>query len=263
MTELGVRPPADSALPAEHVIVEREGHELVVDVIGEGPPVLLAHGMSGTGHRDWGSLVERLAPQFRCIVPDLRGHGRSSYRPAGISYEAMADDVAALVHLLTDGSAHLIGFSMGGEVVLDAIIRHSGVARSVVLAAPCLGRGPDYPHDTGPTVPLPERWPTSLREPHVERHGPEHWRTLLTDVSRAWMDRPELGADELASIDVPLLAVIGRDEEPFKHRQTAVLLDAVSGATLRELDGAHAVHLDSAREFGDAVLAFLRRVERG
>lgn len=263
MTELGVRRPGDALDRAVQVIVDRDGHQLVVDVVGEGPPVLLAHGMSGTGHRDWGQLVDRLAPRFRCIVPDLRGHGRSSYRPEGISYEAMADDVAALVHLLTDGTAHLIGFSMGGEVVLDATLRHPGLARSVVLAAPCLGRGPDYPHDIGPTAPLPDRWPTSLREPHLERHGAEHWRTLLADVSRAWMDRPELGTEELSSIDVPLLAVIGRDEEPFKHRQTAVLLDAVACATLRELDGSHAVHLESATAFGHEVLAFLERVELG
>lgn len=243
------------------VVFPREGHDLHVEVVGSGTPVVLAHGMSGSGRRDWTGLVEALAPTFRCIVPDMRGHAKSSYRPGGISYSGMAGDIVALVEAIGPSPAHLVGFSMGGEVVLE-VARHRGdLARSLVLVAPCLGRGSDYPHQIEPELVLPRNWPASLRTPH-QRHGADHWKTILQDVSADWMRRPELKPEEVSHISAPVLAVIGDQEEPYKHRQAAVLARAVTHTELVILPGGHAVHLDSSATFEDRTLEFLLQADR-
>ena len=45
--------------------------------------------MTGTGEADWSRLLPHLSVDFRCVVPDLRGHGRSDFREAGFGYAAM------------------------------------------------------------------------------------------------------------------------------------------------------------------------------
>jgi len=59
------------------VPVLRRDAELHYDDIGEGPPVVLLHGVTSTGALEWRGIVGTLADDFRCITPDLRGHGRS------------------------------------------------------------------------------------------------------------------------------------------------------------------------------------------
>jgi esterase len=81
-----------------------------------GPPILLLHGLLGSS-ANWHGIAWRLAGAHRVLVPDLRGHGRT---PAGdgISYPAMAADLA---HLLDDRSierATVIGHSMGGKAAM-------------------------------------------------------------------------------------------------------------------------------------------------
>ena len=73
--------------------LDRDGLHLHYDVHGPrdtGIPspqgVLLAHGMTGTGAADWSRLLPHLAPDFRCVVPDLRGHGRSDFRAGDFGY---------------------------------------------------------------------------------------------------------------------------------------------------------------------------------
>ncbi len=83
---------------------------------GEGPPVLLLHGLFGSS-ANWHGIARRLAGAHRVLVPDLRGHGRS---PAGegISYPAMAADLIGLLDERGLAQATLIGHSMGGKAAM-------------------------------------------------------------------------------------------------------------------------------------------------
>ena len=57
-------------------ILSHDG-DLHYDDIGEGPPVVLLHGVTSTGPLEWRGIVGTLADDYRCVAPDLRGHGRS------------------------------------------------------------------------------------------------------------------------------------------------------------------------------------------
>jgi pimeloyl-ACP methyl ester carboxylesterase len=66
-------------MPMTSRVVTVESAELHVEERGEGDPLLLLHGMMGTG-ADWKHAfdMEALASEFRVIAPDARGHGRST-----------------------------------------------------------------------------------------------------------------------------------------------------------------------------------------
>jgi len=82
------------------------------------PPLVLLHGV--TGHaRTWDRLASELAPRWRVIAIDQRGHGDSGVAPDGDYRTApMADDLAAVANHLGLGRFTLLGLSMGGRVAL-------------------------------------------------------------------------------------------------------------------------------------------------
>ncbi len=84
---------------------------------GEGKPVVLLHGLALDGSI-WNEVVKLYADQARFIVPDLRGHGKTSIGNANGSLEQFADDLFAMVNSLGLEKFTLVGHSMGGYIAL-------------------------------------------------------------------------------------------------------------------------------------------------
>ncbi|MFJ6124184.1 alpha/beta fold hydrolase [Streptomyces griseoviridis] len=102
------------------------------------PTILLVHGWGGDG-REWSPHAEALAERFRVVVPDLRGHGRSTVPAQGNTPTEMADDLAVLTRDLAAGPVIAVGHSMGGQVVNLLAVRHPHAVRSVVALDPAHG----------------------------------------------------------------------------------------------------------------------------
>lgn len=114
----------------------RDGVELAWREIGDGPPVVLLHGLLGTGAlmADSGLALAIAARGHRVILPDLRGHGDSErpHDPAAYPQDILADDMLALIdHLGLDGYS-LAGYSLGGKLVLRLLARGARPDRAVV-----------------------------------------------------------------------------------------------------------------------------------
>src|SRR5258707_15883337 len=96
-------------------IYEHDGFRFAYYEAGEGTPVLLAHGATGTGEFEWGKLAAALSPEYHCIAPDLRGHGLSDFRADGYGRAAITADLLALIRHVDAGRPHVVGFSYGAE----------------------------------------------------------------------------------------------------------------------------------------------------
>lgn len=240
----------------------RDGLRIEYDVAGDGEvAALFAHGLTGTGAADWRRLLPELSPHFRCVVPDMRGHGRSEYRDGAVSVDAMGDDLRALIEHEDLGQPHLVGFSMGAELSLSLELAQPGTARSLVLIGPSTGCPPDR-GGYGTISGDPPHWPQLLRQLHTEHHGPDHWRTLFRLVAHTWEDRPEPSGEVLATVHCPILIVQGDDEVPYKKRQVQVLVEAAPNARLEVLSGAdHPVHVQRADAVNALVRDFLLEVD--
>lgn len=114
---------------------------LAVQELGEGPPVLVLHGLLGQG-RNWAGLAKTLAARRRVLLVDLRDHGRSPHH-AETSYPAMAADLSALLDRLGLERASFVGHSMGGKVAMTlACTRPERVERLVVVDVAPVDYGP-------------------------------------------------------------------------------------------------------------------------
>lgn len=99
--------------------------------MGEGPPLVLLHGLFGQA-QNFASVQKMLATGRRVIALDLRNHGLSPHA-AAMDYPAMAADVAETLAALGTGPVDLLGHSMGGKVAMTLALTHpASVARLVV-----------------------------------------------------------------------------------------------------------------------------------
>ncbi|HEX5308520.1 MAG TPA: alpha/beta hydrolase [Solirubrobacteraceae bacterium] len=116
--------------------------ELSYDRAGDGPPLLLVMGMSGTKHH-WGERVlSELRRDFEVIVYDHRDAGDSTRTGAPFTIAELADDAAALLAALEVESAHVMGISMGGMVAQELALGHPERVRALTLGCTyCGGAG--------------------------------------------------------------------------------------------------------------------------
>ncbi|MGH9188384.1 MAG: alpha/beta fold hydrolase, partial [Acidimicrobiales bacterium] len=110
-----------------HRIPSTDGVVLAVhDLGGAGPRLLLTHA-TGFHGRVFAPLARALGGRFRCVAPDLRGHGVTT-TPEGLGYEwsGFGDDVRAVIDGLGDGPWFGAGHSLGGAALLMAEERRPG-----------------------------------------------------------------------------------------------------------------------------------------
>ena len=208
------------------------------ETLGEGPPVVLLHGLSATrrnvvqGSR---ALVKR---GYRLISYDARGHGVSDAAPSYEYRDLVADLVAVLDHLDLDRTA-LVGSSMGAATAMAFTLEHPDRVPALVQITPAytgyartgaadgeawetlaaaLDEGIDRFVEVAQPTGLPERWRDVAREAsrqRMERH--EDLRAVaqaLREVpgSIAWK-----GLEALSELDVPVLVVGSQDESDWLH----------------------------------------------
>jgi pimeloyl-ACP methyl ester carboxylesterase len=206
--------------------------------LGEGPPVVLLHGLSATrrnvvqGSR---ALVKR---GYRLISYDARGHGRSSPAPSYEYSDLVADLAAVLDHLDLDRTA-LVGSSMGAATAMAFTLEHPERVPALVQITPAytgyartgnadgevwdklagaLDDGIDRFVEIAQPTGLPERWREVAREAtrqRMERHED------LTAVAQALRELPPSvawkGLEPLSELDVPVLVVGSQDDSDWLH----------------------------------------------
>lgn len=117
--------------------VATNGIQVHVAEHGEGPPVVLLHGL-GWDHELWVPFMEQFTARYRIIAPDTRGHGRSD-KPAGpYSIDAFAEDLQGLLNALALEKVALVGFSQGGMTAqLVALQQPKLVAALMLVCTAC------------------------------------------------------------------------------------------------------------------------------
>jgi pimeloyl-ACP methyl ester carboxylesterase len=223
--------------------VERDGIVLHGEQAGDGPPVVLLHGLSAT-RRNVVQGSRHLARRgYRLIAYDARGHGASSPAPdsAGYEYVDLVADLEAVLADLELERPVLVGSSMGAATAMAYALEHPGDVPALVQITPAYnGAG-----RTAETVDEDSwaRLADALEEGGVEGFLavsqpddlPERWREVALEATRQRMERhehPEAvaaalrvipyseafdGLDKLESLDVPTLIVGARDEADWLH----------------------------------------------
>lgn len=133
------------------------GIEMYYEVSGQGEPLVLLHGFNGSGTR-WASLVPELAKSHRVIVPDLRGHGRSTNPARQFTHRQSALDLFALLDSLGIRQFKAMGISTGGMTLIHMATQQPSRVEAMVLI--------------GATIYFPEQARALMRAATVESLTP-------------------------------------------------------------------------------------------
>jgi 2-succinyl-6-hydroxy-2,4-cyclohexadiene-1-carboxylate synthase len=256
-----------------------------VRVRGSGVPLLLLHGFMGRGS-SWGALGTTFARQYRLVLVDLPGHGRSGipHDPSRASVERTAADLAMILGRADCAPAHVMGYSLGARIALRLAVDHPDLLRRLVLESPSAGLATEAERRT-------RRAADAGRATRLERDGIESfvddWEREPVFASFAGLpparaarlrserlrNRPAgLAAslrgsgqgsmvplyDLLSGIRVPTLVIAGALDPVGRARAEAVAAGIV-GARFEIVSRAgHAPHLETPAQFRSLVTTFLK-----
>ena len=262
---------------AERFLTVR-GLQLCVEDRGQGPAVLLAHGMWCDAGM-FAALAQLLARQARVLVPDLRAHGRSDVPAKGWTIADLAEDLDALLGQLGVAKVVLAGFSMGGMAAVEFALRHgdrlAGLALIGTSAAGeelirkaeilALARLIDL---TGPARFLPHEASRATFSPEFRRrHSKEiaRWesvvrampRAALSQALRAVAGRANL-LEELSRIKVPVVIVVGGADSVVRPKWSRAMHRQVPGSRLVVYPSAgHAVPTERPGDIAELIQQLL------
>ena len=123
-----------------YAILDHNGLRFYYEAAGNpnNPPLLIISGLTDyTAKCAW--QMPALAADFHVITFDNRGAGRSTTPEPGYTMADLADDAAAVLSALGVAAAHVFGFSMGGMVALNLVLRHPERVRGLVLGCTSAG----------------------------------------------------------------------------------------------------------------------------
>lgn len=105
--------------------------KLAFEAMGEGPPLVILHGLFGAG-RNWAPIAKALAAEYRIYLPDARNHGASPWSEI-MSYPVMARDVLDLIEQQHLQRPVVIGHSMGGKTAMALALEHPQTIAGVAV----------------------------------------------------------------------------------------------------------------------------------
>ena len=191
----------------------------------EAPPILFVHGFPLCGEM-WYAAAEAISDRWRCIVPDLRGHGQTQATPEASMAQYAADLGGLLDSIGERRPVVLVGLSMGGMIAFEFFRRHRNRLRALVLSN--TRAIPDTPEGVAKREAVAQ---TALREgsaavvdamlptlfgPAIPDDLRRRWRDIMARTpslgiaaaARALAHRPD-SRPTLAQIDCPTLVVAG------------------------------------------------------
>ena len=244
---------------------------------GEGPPVVLLHGLFGSLD-NWHSISRELARRFRVYAPDQRNHGDSPHS-AEMNYPAMAEDVLDFIRSIGLERAAVVGHSMGGKTAMELALAHpEAVDRLVVVDisprayAPCherifnglLALEPAGFENRGeieaalaPAIPSKSVRQFLLKSLARDPGGAFRWKLNLRDLFANYGRLSEALAGNRV-FRGPALFLRGGKSEYLPESDWGLVRSLFPGARLETVAGAgHWVHAEAPEPFLKNVLEFL------
>lgn len=245
---------------------------------GDGPPLLILHGLFGSG-RNWTSIAKKLAESRKVMTVDLRNHGESPWDDE-MNYAAMADDVLRLIEKEKLDKPVVLGHSMGGKTAMVAAISEPDAIGALIVAdiAPVSYGHSHDPYveamqtldlstvqrrgeaDTALSIAIPDKGIRGflLHNLMFEEQGPRWQLNLeaIADNMPALTDFPIPATEEIFA--GPSMFVVGAKSDYVQPDHHASIRQYFPAASILMIAGAgHWLHAEKPAEFIETVATFL------
>ncbi|GGB36864.1 putative 2-succinyl-6-hydroxy-2,4-cyclohexadiene-1-carboxylate synthase [Lentibacillus populi] len=254
------------------------------EVTGQGPPVVLLHGFTGSS-ATWNTVVDTWYKEFRFIRIDLPGHGKTRTQTPR-TMQTCCDDLMQLLTYLEFDKVHLLGYSMGGRTGLSFAMMYPEMVASLILESASPGleteneRRARMAHDENlaqkieqegisafvnfwEDIPLfqtqrklPPKKRREIRDERLSQSAPglvQSLRYMGTGKQPSWWE-------QVRELSVPVLLVAGALDEKFVKLNQRLKNRLQSGDLIIVEDVGHAIHVEQPTFFGKIVTEFILKV---
>ncbi len=217
---------------------EVNGLNMYYEIHGAGRPLVVLHGAYMTIDA-MGEVVPELAKIRQVIGVESQGHGHTADLDRPLTYEQMADDVAALIRHLGFDLADVFGYSMGGGVALQLAIRHPDLVRKQVVASVSYTSDGMHPEllEMIPSI-TPEVFAGSPIEEVYLRTAPnpDAFPTLVAKLKQLDMESYAWSQEDIRGIAAPTLYIVG-DSDAIRLEHAVELFKLLGGGVMGDLTG--------------------------
>ncbi len=241
--------------------IDVRGLKTYVETLGSGEPILLLHGGLIT-KETLSNQADELSKNYRIILPERRGHGRTADLDGDITYENMADDTVALMENLGIQRAVLCGHSDGANVAMLIAIKRPELVKSIIPISGNFNNDDMTEEDRAAlrsrtvedfrTSKLFQKWIESYYS--VVPNAPEKFPKLCEKIKKLWTSDWNW---DVTKISCPTLVMSGdRDVIPLSH--TLEMFHNIKDAKLCIVPGTtHALIEEKPKMVNAAIIDFL------
>ncbi|MBI3977660.1 MAG: alpha/beta hydrolase [Chloroflexi bacterium] len=269
--------------------VALNGVDLYYEETGEGFPVVFCHEFAGD-YRSWDPQVKHFSRLYRCVAYSHRGFPPSSVPddPTAYSQDLLVEDLRALLAHLGLNQAHLVGLSMGGNVVLDFALRYPELCRGIVVSGCGAGttNREQFERDVAAIAELlntrgmrafADVYSLGAARLPFRRKDPKGWAEFREQLAQhsatgsaltilgVQLRRPTVFArrEQLNRLQVPTLVLIGDEDEPCVDPAVYMKREIPAAGLVVIPQSGHTINLEEPALFNQAVMDFFRLVEAG
>lgn len=225
---------------------------------GTGPLFVMLH-PGGTDSRALDSIAECFADRYTVLTPDRRGHGRTPDAPGPMSFGAMAEDTIAVLEDRGGGGAGaqpvpLLGYSDGAVVALLVALRRPDLVSHLVFVSGVWSR------DGWPAETLDSEVPSFMADAYAEvsPDGRDHYAVVVEKLRRMHETGPNLTLGQLAGIRMPVLIIVGDDDDMALEHIVALYRAVPQGELAVIPHASHGVLVEKPLLCAELITDFLR-----
>ncbi|MDH6250941.1 pimeloyl-ACP methyl ester carboxylesterase [Chryseobacterium sp. H1D6B] len=230
-------------------ILKLKDADLYYEIYGEGEPLVLLHGNSGS-IQDFYQEIPELSKYYKVIAVDARGQGKSTdTSKKDFTYKIFADDVKALVDDLGLKKVSIMGWSDGGNTGLEFALKYPEILNKLItIGANIFPEGVDSV--------LLTNFKTKLKVLQME-NNPE--RSNETRLLKLMVKEPNINKNSLSKIQNPVLVIAG-ENDVIKKEHTELISKQIPNAKLRIYKNAtHFIPFENSDQLNKEVLEFLKK----
>lgn len=235
-----------------------DGVKIYYEVKGDGYPVVLIHGFSGTS-KGWksGKLYgDLLNAGYKVIIMDLRGNGRSDKPHTDEAYadNAEAKDIMGLLTSLNIKSYDVVGYSRGSVIASSLMVMDKRVNRTVLGGMGDAYTNPGWPRRIHFYKALMGDTGFHEADALIKRAEKDHLDRMSLALQQKW--QPSTSPQQLAKVKKPVLIIRGMEDKEENNSETG-LQQMIPASQLVYVPGDHN-QASLNQQFSDAVLQFIK-----
>lgn len=204
--------------------------------IGSGEPIVLIHGSLSYAQETFSRQIDPFSRHYRCLCPDLPGHGRSKDIANNWTTATLAEEIYLWLSEIGIKKAHMVGHSMGGDIVMYLMLHHGELVRSAVSISSA-GMVNDSIAD--------------FLYQLQSRNDPNRENCFLKRMIWNCTHYPDFADADLQNMKAPFLLIRGKQDPMVKDSEVQRLQNLIPHFSCEEFEGSH--FLQGSRKSADAI----------